>query len=270
MRAAELVRTFAVESQLVVDCGNVVMPEDDFANLANLSLSNRCRTDGARARVCRFLQDFMGCALYPPQPLPFYGSAAAPAVAQWLDQVRLRGSTVPHLARYCLMAFGDAMGVKFPVDHPAAMAAAAEKRNISAKTASEMPLTLIEKLEATACDNAAPQGLQLAASIFCLMVFDSLRFADIRDAAELWTTTTAISGMSLNHKDNGWAIMAWAAPKAGLKSNAKWRLPVLSLRGTVRPPTDANATSEPLFHFPPTYISKDREVNSDSVQIGRR
>ena len=89
--------------------------------------------------------------------LPFYGSAAVPATAQWLDHVRLRGETVPHLSKYCLMAFGGAMGIKLTIDHPAVRAAVSVTRLKSTKTAPAAPLGLIEKLEETECDYDAPQ-----------------------------------------------------------------------------------------------------------------
>ena len=99
-------------------------------------------------------------------PIPLYGSAAVPAVAQWPERVRLRGETSPRPAKYCLMAFGDAMGVKCPIEHPAVRAAATVRKLKAVKTAAVAPLGFIEKREIIACDDNAPQGLQLVGPLF--------------------------------------------------------------------------------------------------------
>ena len=163
-----------------------------------------------------------------------------PAVVQWLDHVRLRGHTVPHLAKYCLMAFGEAMGISFPVDHPAVRAAARVERTRVAKTAQAVPLDFIRRLEVLACNSTAAEGLQLCASIFCLMVFASLRFSDLRDVSELWTTDTAICGRSLNHKDKTGSESHWATPKSGFHSNGAWTRPLLRVWEKVKPKKKGN------------------------------
>ena len=203
----------------------------------------------------------MEFALRRRDPLLFYGNAAVPAAVQWMGHVRLRGETVPHLAKYFLMAFGEAMGIRFPAEHPAVRAAAVTRKLRATKTAPAIPLALIGKLEALACDDSAKQGVQLAASIFCLMVFASLRFSDIRDVAQLWATNTAIGGKSLNRKDKGGAIMTWAPPKNGLKSNGKWRLPVLSFWESARPRLEAHELEKPVFQFLFPYFATDWAID---------
>ena len=262
--AVTLVGMFSGASQLILDCSAASLAPDEFAALAERSLSNRCRTEAARVRVCRCAQDFLEFTLQRPNPLPFYGNAAVPAVVGWLDHVRLRGHTVPHLAKYCLMAFGEAMGISFPVDHPAVRSAARVDSLRVAKTAQAVPLNFIERLEALASSDNTKPGLQLAASILCLMIFASLRFSDLRDVSDLWTSNSAICGRSLNHKDKGGAIMCWAAPKEGLKSKGKWCLPALSFWNTVNPslPKEGAASQGGnKFYFLFPYFDKEWAVD---------
>ena len=101
------------------------------------------------------------------------------------------GETVQHLARYCLVAFSEALGIGRPVDRPAARAAAITRRIKPTKTAEGIPFALIRKLEQLASDTNQAEGLQLAASLFFLMIMASLRFADIRDVLEIWTADSA-------------------------------------------------------------------------------
>ena len=163
-----------------------------------------------------------------------------------------RGETVPHLARYCLMPFGESMGIGFPVSHPAVCSAAKVSRLKPTKSAPGVPFGFLEKLEAISADDGQPQGRQLAAALFCLMTFASLRFAEIRDVSHLRITHTAICGRPLNHKDKNGAIMAWAAPKEGLRSDGEVVLADVSiLGGGAVPGGDRPEHCESTFRFLP-------------------
>ena len=150
MSAPQLVKIFAGAAQLLSDCNTASLTEDEMSALVDRSMSNRCRSEATRLRVCSFAQGYLEFALHRGNPLPFYGSAAVPAVVQWLDHVRLRGETVPHLAKYCLMVFGESMGIKLPVDYPAVRSAASAKRLVPVKSAQSMPFEFLEKLGLTA------------------------------------------------------------------------------------------------------------------------
>ena len=218
MSPLELGKVFAGASQILLNAEAAQMETDDLVYLIDRAFSNRCRTDATRTRVCRFVQGFVEFALLRETPAPFYGGEAVFTVVQWLDAVRRRGQTVPHLARYCLMAFGEALGVRFPIDHPAVAAAAANRRTKSVKSAEPIPFQLVVKLEHLATQEGISDGLKLAASIFRLMIFASLRFCDIRGVSKFWKSKTAICGHSLNRKDKGGTITQWAAPLEGLYS----------------------------------------------------
>ena len=97
--------------------------------------------------------------------------------------------------------------------------------------------------------------MQLAASIFFLMTFASLRFADLRGAQDIWSTDTALFGRSLDHKDKGGAITAWATPRVGLKSRGGRCAPALALWQCYRP--DNPDPTGPKFHFLFPYFPKD-------------
>ena len=250
--AAILAKCFGGASNLLADCSG--LSDSEFGELVDRAMSNRCRTQATRDRVCSFVQNFLEFALYRADALPFYGGAAIPTIVSWLDHVRLRGETVPHLARYCLLAFGEAIGVCFSIDHPAIRAASIMSKRKGAKSAAGAPWTLVEALERCAADQSRPDGMQLAAALFSLMIYASLRFAGIRDVSELWVSDSAVCGKSLDHKDKAGSITAWAAPRAGFSTNGAWFLPVLSFWNTMKSLQPEDNPKEFQFLFP--YISK--------------
>ena len=68
LSACQLVRVFEGASQLMSDCSAGPGPDAEFEQLVVRSLSNRCRNESTRARVCRFAQYFVEFALYRPRP----------------------------------------------------------------------------------------------------------------------------------------------------------------------------------------------------------
>ena len=87
-----------------------------------------------------------------------------------------------------------ALGICLSADRPAVRAAAAVRRTKTVKSAAGVPYALVVKLEECASDPARPAGMQLAAALFSLMTFASLRFADAKDVMEFWVSETAICG----------------------------------------------------------------------------
>ena len=132
-----LARIYGGDSTLLATC--TALPEEELGALITRALSNRCKAETTRLRVCRLFQDFPEFALYRNDPLPFYGNSALPTVVGWLGHFRPRGETVPHLGRYCLIAFSDALGVGMPIDHPATRAAATVRRLKPTKAAPGPP-----------------------------------------------------------------------------------------------------------------------------------
>ena len=249
---------FAGASQLFLDCGE--LEDTEFNDLVWRALSNRCRTAAARGRVCKFAQDYLEFPLYRDVALPFYGGQAIPTVVSWLDHIRLRGETVPHLGRYCLMAFGEAVGICFSVDHPAVRAAAATHHARVVKSAPGVPYDFVVKLEHCAADTARPDGMQLAAALFSLMTFAPLRFVDRKDVLEFWISETAVCGRSLDHKDKAGPLMSWAAPKCGILSEGGWISPILSFWNTMTG-NNVSCRGSTEYQFLFHCITKDWEID---------
>ena len=202
---AMLGEMFHGASQLFSDC--FTLEGSDFNELVERALSNRCRTAGTRYRVCKFAQNYLEFPLYRDVALPFYGGQAIPTIVSWLGHIRLRGETAPHLGRYCLLAFGEAIGICFCIDHPAVRAAGVTRRTKVVKAAPSVPYDLVIKLEECAADPSRPGGMQLSAALSSLMIFASLRFADTKDVLEFWVSDSAVCGKSLDHKDKAGPIM---------------------------------------------------------------
>ena len=100
-------------------------------------------------------------------------------------------------------------------------------------------------------------GEKSAAAIFLLMIFAPLRFADTKDVSNMWLTDTAVCGVSLDHKNHAGALMQWATPRCGIKSEG-WVKPLFRYWEWVKPTQEPKA-SELKFRF----------LSSLSIKLGR-
>ena len=78
LTAVEIVGMFQGAAQLVVDCNAAALSREDFTALVERSLSNRCRTEATRERVCRFVQEFLEFALQRPDHSHFMATRPCP------------------------------------------------------------------------------------------------------------------------------------------------------------------------------------------------
>ena len=84
------------------------------------------------------------------------------------------------------MTFADELGIDLPVARPSVRSSAVNKCNRDVKNAPGIHFDIIGKLGTLAEDTSKPGEMQLAAALFALMIYASLRFCDIRDVSDLW------------------------------------------------------------------------------------
>ena len=60
-------------------------------------------------------------------------------------------------------------------------------------------------------DQSTPGGLRLFSSLFTLLSLTSLRLGDARLVKDIWVSSTALFGLSINNKDKSGSLMNWAA-----------------------------------------------------------
>ena len=194
-------------------------------------------------------------------PLPITGPPAQFAIVARLGNIRERIPTIPHIGRYCLLAFSDAIGIDLPVHEPAVRAASTVARSKPPKSAEGMPLEFVQMLQKSASDPSFPEGAQLSASFFCLMTFASLRFSDTKDLSDLWVTETAICGRPTNRKIRAGHATSWAAPLRGCGNGADRYKPVLTFWEQSAPKPSDGPTPPDYFRFLSPYISPKWETN---------
>ena len=95
--------------------------------------------------------------------------------------------------------------------------------------------------------------------MFTLLINASLRFCDIRDVSDLWTTAAEIVGRSLNSKDKAGALMTWAVPLWDLFTKGAWTCSLIAYWDTAKP--DTNDPNNPSFMFLFPYFSKGWDIN---------
>ena len=60
---------------------------------------------------------------------PFTGVNGIVIIARWISELLKRGPCAPRLGRYALRVFGEALGIDFPINHPAVIAEAKAPRS---------------------------------------------------------------------------------------------------------------------------------------------
>ena len=98
-----------------------------------------------------------------------------------------------------------------------------------------MPLELILKLESVTLPSKFPSGLRLYCSLFCLLTYASLRFSDLRQVADVWSSDSAICGLSVNQKNKNGDLTQRATPKLGLTHTEFWAAPILRFWESANP-----------------------------------
>ena len=257
----EIAIMFAGASSILNECLASSLDNTKSTAFMKRALSNRCRTTRTMNKVCRFTFEFIQFAHAEFPPLPISGPSSQFTIVAWLDHIRERGPTLPHLGRYCLLAFSEALGIDLPVHAPAVRAAALAARSKPPKSAEGMPLELVLALQHSANDPNLLGGVRLAASFFCLMTFASLRFSDTKDLTDLWVTETAICGKSVNHKSRAGHATAWAAPLRGCGNGGNWHRPILDFWEQTAPTTKDGSPPQDCFRFLFPHMTPKWEVN---------
>ena len=169
------------------------------------------------------------------------------AVTDWLSSLQLRGDSIPGMGRYALRVFGEALGVVFPIDHPAIRGIISSRAKHKTKTAPMLKTEFLFALEKLACDKAAEPGERLYSALFTLLALASLRFGDKKQTAELRSTGSCITGCGVDQKNKSSEYLAWATPLTGVTGGTAWAEPILRFWEKAR----AVGTAETLqFLFP--------------------
>ena len=197
-----------------------------------------------------------------PRP-PHVGDDALLSVTLRLDSLKTRGFAVPSHGKYALKVPIGAFGIPFPIYHPTAVGAAKIKRNKPLRQAPLMPLNLIIKLENAAATSSLPGGLRLFCSLFCLMTLASLRFADLRQVADVWASSAAIFGLSVNQKKRMATLSSGQPQKGGGGGGCPNRILVSPYYASGRNISRPNKAG--LYFFTPL-----RPWAGPSIQIGPR
>ena len=207
-------------------CGHAAYPLSDTANFVILSIRNRARSLNTLRRVAEFTLQFYKFASEREPPFPVSGDESLLAVTLWMQGLLVRGATIPHFGRYSLRVFGEALGVRFPLEHPAVRNAAVPARGRKIKTDPVVETEFVMALERAAGNRGNSYGYRLYCALFTLLAFSSLRFGDTTQVETLFNSGTALCGTGVNNKDRSGELMQWATPLSGLLGNVNWSKPI--------------------------------------------
>ena len=102
---------------------------------------------------------------------PFAGDRAIDPVERWLAILSARGPSVPRMGRYALRVFGEAMGVNFPINHPAVVAAARARKSKPTKHAPVVTTEFIAALEDATENEEFPNLGKLFCALALLRIY---------------------------------------------------------------------------------------------------
>ena len=202
---------------------------EDVADFAAHALQNRARSINTLKRVTAFVEEFHKFATLRTIPQPIDGGESLLAIALWLGSLRYRGATTPNIGRYDLRAFGEALGVRLPLERPAVRSAATDRKGRKVETAPLTEAEFVLKIEQLASDKNAPGGKRLYGALFTLLALYSPRFGDTKQVEKIFDSGSAIVGVWVNNKDKTGELMTWATPLVGLSGNRNWAKPIFDL-----------------------------------------
>ena len=245
---------FYGKSEVLDNAYDTFEHESEIADFIKLCLSCRCKTDRTIAEICRLIREYHDFAKTLTPKVNDTGICAIFAITKWMLVLKKRGPSVPPKGRYALKVFAEALNIDFPFNHPAVRAAARTKKITSTRHAPPIPLEFLTKIELLSADTSQPFGRRLFCALICLQAFASLRYADLVEVGELWESTSAIVGKSIDQKRDG-EIMTWATPADGTV-DGKWYIPILEHWKAIAPTVPG--TFAPLF----PYFEKDWSINN--------
>ena len=85
---------------------------------------NRCRKNASLRKIIRLVSQFATFANTWAPPVAIFGPVALLSVEEWLESLRARGSTVPHMGRYALTVVSEVLEFDWNLARPAVVAAA--------------------------------------------------------------------------------------------------------------------------------------------------
>ena len=139
-RAACLFRDCSDTSRF---CGDAAYGCPAVADFIICALRNRASSLSTLKRVYQFVELFYNYATDRDLPIPFSGDASLLGITLWLKGPSMRGAAIPNFGKFALRVYGEALGVRFPLDHPAAKEAATQPMGWKAKTAPQSAPSLL-------------------------------------------------------------------------------------------------------------------------------
>ena len=203
---------------------------DTLAAMFHIAIGKRCATGKSRTKVDGFVGTYVMFAAQ--RQALFYGEGALFAMTEYLTLLRRRGVSVPGMAKCALRVFDEILNLNLPLDHPAIVVLTSRDRSGVPKPVKQAPmleLQLILDLERLSVDRERPFGMRYYASAYLLMVFDSLRFSDVKAVFDIWRSETAICGRSIDRKLRSRPVITWATPSQGFITEGKWANPLFSM-----------------------------------------
>ena len=222
----EIAQQFYDHSETLQACITAGYSNEKLRDFALRAFSSRCSKHHTLLKYTRFMWEFLEYARSRHPPAPISGEGATPVIAEWLDRLLERGANVPHDGRHALTVFSEALGVPMPLKHPAVNVAQRAVRTKPQKHAPAAPLEFATQLEMHAADDRNDKNTRFFCPALCLLIFASLRFSDAIEIQEFWTTKTAVCGTSIDQKSPKRALITWAAPRRGFRTNGAWVNPV--------------------------------------------
>ena len=128
------------------------------------------------------------------------GHDSVMALRDFFESLHVRGQTVPRTARSALSVFKDALGVRWPLEHPLIASAVDVDDPTPPKQAPSFPLELVLAFDTIASGPLVVSGKRLFASAILLMTLTSLRFADVQRLKTLEPNESSVFGTLLSHR----------------------------------------------------------------------
>ena len=186
------------------------------------AIGKRCATSKPQALASGFVSAFVLFAV--EKQAQYYGVDTLFVLVEFFTKLRLRGPTVPGVARWALKVYEEILSLVLPLYRPAVAAVTSRDRSAVPKPVKQAPMLdfqLILDLERLAVNDGMPMGMRFCASAYMLMVFAPLRFSDFKAVFELWTSDTAICGRSIDSKLKRRPIITRSTPLVGIESKGK-------------------------------------------------
>ena len=253
-------------SPVLLSCIAANFDNGRISEFLDRAFSKSCHTDVARRRVLRNVYEFTSFLRSTAPDCPRNGPAIMISIVNFLDYSRRRGDSAPHAVRADFGMFCNVLGLDWSLTHPAVYVASLKSRLKMEKQAPLPPFEFVVALERAAANAKEDPGVRLYAAIFFLMTMASLRFCDLSDVQKLWKTKTAVCGISINHKDGGWALMNWATPRSGINTKGVWFQIIDQFWCKIKPKSEDEFA--PLFPrvTPEWIIDRKRPGTSGTVQ----